>query len=159
MYYVITQFADNHYHYDRSSLSSLWWWRVQPTHRDTYLPYLIVWTYLCDFCVTMQGSAVPRETPHRRPAAAPFCTLSVGLSPAYWKDRVGENLISNLHQSLGHFWSHIQAWRSEKTRQTTYSTSPIQIPCHLCPSLVSHSDLPSLHLVFYYFIWMPTSCC
>lgn len=40
--------------------------------------------YLCGFCVTMRWSVVPRETAYRRSAAAPFCTASVGLSPAFW---------------------------------------------------------------------------
>lgn len=43
--------------------------------------------YLCGFCVTMRWSVVPRETPYRRSAAAPFCTCSVGPSPAFWEKK------------------------------------------------------------------------
>ena len=43
--------------------------------------------YLCDFCVTLHWSVVPRETPYRRSAAAPFCTCSAGPSSAFWKKR------------------------------------------------------------------------
>lgn len=53
--------------------------------------------YLCGFCGMMHRSAVPRETPYRRSAAAPFCTRPVGPSPAFWKRRDTILYIINLN--------------------------------------------------------------
>lgn len=85
--------------------------------------------YLCGFCVTMRWSVVPRETAYRRSAAAPFCTASVGLSPAFWtkKERTEtSSVVSHCshHINIQVFGATDTSWLTPASFQNLFPGSP-----------------------------------